>query len=44
MGCNAVRTAHHPHSEALMNMCDTMGLFVMDEFIDEWTVQREMDH
>lgn len=40
MGCNAVRTAHHPHSEALMNMCDTMGLFVMDEFIDEWTVHK----
>ncbi len=36
MGCNAIRTAHNPHSESLLNMCDTMGLLVMNEFIDEW--------
>ncbi len=40
MGCNAIRTAHNPHSTSLMNMCDTMGLFVMDEFIDEWKLGK----
>ena len=37
MGCNAIRTAHNPHSSSLLTMCDTLGMLVMDEFIDEWT-------
>ena len=36
MGCNAIRTAHYPHSEELMEMCDRMGFMVMDEAFDEW--------
>ncbi len=36
MGCNAIRTAHNPHSVSLLNMCDTMGLMVMNEAFDEW--------
>ncbi len=40
MGVNAIRTAHNPHSESMMAMCDTMGLLVMNEFIDEWRVWK----
>ncbi len=41
MGCNAIRTAHNPHSESLLAMCDSMGLLVMDEFIDEWKKPKD---
>lgn len=36
MGCNAIRTAHNPPSDELLNMCDSMGFMVMDEAFDEW--------
>ena len=36
MGCNAIRTAHYPHSKAFMDMADRMGFMVMDEAFDEW--------
>lgn len=36
MGCNAIRTAHNPPSEELLDMCDSMGFMVMDEAFDEW--------
>lgn len=41
MGCNAIRTAHNPHSISLLNMCDTMGLMVMSEMFDEWKVPKK---
>ena len=36
MGCNAVRSSHNPPAPELLNMCDTMGLIVMDESFDMW--------
>jgi len=36
MGCNAIRTAHNPPSDELLNMCDSMGFMVMNEAFDEW--------
>ncbi len=36
MGCNAIRTAHNPPCEELLDMCDHMGFMVMDEAFDEW--------
>ncbi len=35
-GFNALRIAHNPPSEQLMNMCDEMGIIVMDEAFDCW--------
>ncbi len=35
-GCNALRTAHNPPSSDLLDLCDKIGLFVMDEAFDEW--------
>lgn len=30
-GCNAWRTAHNPPNEALLDVCDRLGMMVMDE-------------
>lgn len=35
-GCNALRTAHNPPSSDLLDLCDKIGLLVMDEAFDEW--------
>lgn len=31
MGCNAYRSAHHPPTPELLEICDRLGLLVMDE-------------
>ncbi len=36
MGCNAIRTAHNPSSEAFLDLCDELGFLVQVEFFDEW--------
>lgn len=36
MGCNAIRTAHYPHSPELMALCDKLGFLVINETFDEW--------
>lgn len=35
-GFNAVRTAHNPPSLALLEVCDRLGMLVMDEAFDMW--------
>jgi len=36
MGCNAIRTAHNPPAPELLDLCDRMGLLVLDEIFDCW--------
>ena len=36
MGVNAIRCSHNPPAPQLLDMCDTMGLIVMDESFDMW--------
>ncbi|MGH7942279.1 MAG: beta-galactosidase GalB [Limisphaerales bacterium] len=36
MGCNAIRTAHNPPAPELLDLCDRMGMLVMDESFDCW--------
>jgi beta-galactosidase len=36
MGVNAIRTAHNPPSPEQLDLCDRMGILVMDESFDEW--------
>ena len=36
MGVNAIRSSHNPPATELLNMCDSMGLLVMDESFDMW--------
>ena len=40
MGANAVRCSHNPPAPELLNMCDTMGLIVMDESFDMWRKKK----
>lgn len=39
-GYNAVRTAHNPPSAALLEACDKLGMYVMDEFTDVWPASK----
>ncbi|MFI9172501.1 glycoside hydrolase family 2 protein [Streptomyces lincolnensis] len=36
-GFNAIRSSHHPASSALLDTCDRLGMYVMDEAFDIWT-------
>lgn len=36
MGANAVRTAHNPPAEALLELTDELGMLVMSEITDVW--------
>ncbi len=40
MGANAVRCSHNPPAPELLEMCDTMGLIVMDESFDMWRKKK----
>lgn len=39
-GFNAIRTAHNPPSEALLEACDRVGMFIFDEAFDAWGVAK----
>ena len=36
MGVNALRTSHNPPARQVMDLCDEMGILVLDEFLDMW--------
>ena len=36
LGCNAVRMSHNPQAPDVYELCDELGLLVMDEGFDEW--------
>jgi len=40
MGCNAIRTSHNPPTPELLELCDRMGMVVMDEIFDEWIIPK----
>jgi beta-galactosidase len=40
MGCNAIRTSHNPPSPHLLDVCDRIGLLVMNEAFDEWQIGK----
>ena len=40
MGANAIRTAHNPVDPQFLDLCDRLGLLVLDEFFDVWTVGK----
>lgn len=36
IGCNAIRTSHNIPSCDLLDLCDEMGFYVLDESFDKW--------
>ena len=42
-GFNAIRTSHNPHSKTLLDACDRLGIFVIDEAFDVWRDQKVAD-
>jgi beta-galactosidase len=43
MGCNAIRTAHNPPAQELLDLCDHMGFMVMDEAFDMWRKRKNRE-
>lgn len=39
-GVNAIRTSHNPPAPELLDLCDRMGLLVVDEAFDLWQVAK----
>jgi len=42
-GFNALRSSHNPLSVAMLDACDQLGMLVMDEAFDMWTVPKSGD-
>lgn len=42
-GFNAIRSAHNPPSPALLDVCDRLGILVIDEAFDQWN-ERKLDN
>ena len=36
IGCNAIRLSHNPQAPDVYELCDKLGILVMDEAFDEW--------
>jgi beta-galactosidase len=41
MGANAIRTSHNPPAPELLDLCDRMGMLVMDEGFDMWVEAKK---
>ncbi|MBP8776510.1 MAG: DUF4982 domain-containing protein [Bacteroidaceae bacterium] len=41
MGVNALRTSHNPPAPEVLTLCDRMGILVLDEFSDTWTMAKK---
>lgn len=39
-GYNAIRSAHNPCSKALLEACDRIGMYVLDEYLDGWYIHK----
>lgn len=40
IGVNAIRTSHNPQATDLYNLCDELGLLVLNEMYDEWVFPK----
>lgn len=40
MGANALRTSHNPPSPEQLQVCDRLGIVVLDEAFDEWKIAK----
>ncbi|WP_405563505.1 glycoside hydrolase family 2 TIM barrel-domain containing protein [Polaribacter sp. Asnod6-C07] len=44
MGVNAIRTAHNPQTPEFYDICDELGMLVMDEIFDGWKRKAKNDY
>ncbi|MDO7172354.1 glycoside hydrolase family 2 TIM barrel-domain containing protein [Mariniflexile sp. AS56] len=44
MGVNAIRTAHNPQTPDFYDICDELGMLVMDEIFDGWMKKATNDY
>lgn len=40
MGVNAIRITHNPSSQTFIDICDELGILVIEEFFDGWNVAK----
>ncbi len=40
MGCNSIRMTHNPPAPEVLDLCDRMGIVVIDELFDIWKYQK----
>jgi fibro-slime domain-containing protein len=40
MGCNAIRTSHNTTSKTVINICNELGILVVEEFFDGWDASK----
>lgn len=41
-GFNCIRSSHQPVGKTMLEVCDRVGMYVMDEFSDVWTRQKNV--
>lgn len=41
-GFNAIRSSHHPMSKSMLEVCDELGILVMDELTDVWNHSKNI--
>jgi len=41
MGCNAIRISHNPAATEFLDLCDSLGFLVIEEFFDEWDYPKD---
>ena len=39
-GFNAIRSSHNPISKSMLDACDRLGMYVMDESFDMWLIHK----
>jgi len=39
-GYNAIRSSHNPCSKAMLDACDSLGVYMVDEYIDMWYIHK----
>ena len=44
MGVNAIRTSHNPQTPIFYDLCDELGMMVMDEIFDGWLKKAANDY
>lgn len=40
MGCNAIRTSHNTTSKVVIEICNELGILVVEEFFDGWDASK----